>query len=98
MNEIPNMQDCPKDGASCTTNPPEPFVKLWSLTYRVSGEPNYAGMAVVAALDSAEAEQIFKTKCMHNGKQDKIKVGRIDQIPYPIVPALIMENYVKVFD
>lgn len=77
---------------------PEPFVKLWSLTYRVSGEPNYAGMAVVAAIDSGEAEQIFKTKCMHNGRQDKIKVGRIDQIPYPIVPALIMENYVKVFD
>ena len=34
---------------------------------------------------------------MHNGYINKIKVGRIDQIPYPIVPALIMENYVKVF-
>ena len=76
----------------------EPFIKLWCLTYRVTDAQNYEGMAVVAAEDSAAAERLFKANCMHNGKQDKIKVGRIDQIPYPIVPALIMENYIKVFD
>ena len=60
---------------------PEPFVKLWCLTYTISGEPNYSGMAVVSAIDAHQAEIIFKSDCMHNGTPDKIKIGRIDQIP-----------------
>jgi len=83
---------------NCGPNPPEPFVKLWSLTYKMTDEPNYAGMAVVAAVDVRQAIQIFTKDGVHNGKPEAIKIGKIEQIPYPIVPALIMENYIQVFE
>ena len=78
--------------------PQEPFIKLWCLTYKVAGENTYEGMAVVSADDVRTAIEIFKKSSMHNGYADKIVIGRIDQIPYPAVSKLVMENYVKVFE
>lgn len=88
------QQDCEKN-EGC--KPQEPFVKLWCLTYKVLTDPDYEGMAVVSALTPGEAQDIFIRETQHNGNPDKIRVGRIDQIPFPVVPKLIMENYVRVF-
>ena len=90
------MQEECKQSNNCTI--PEPFIKLWCLTYKVKEEFTYEGMAVVSAEDVRSAIEIFKKSSMHNGTPDKIVIGRIDQIPYPAVPKLVMENYVKTFD
>lgn len=76
---------------------PEPFIKLWTLDYTNTDDASYKGIAVVSAYDVREAINIFKTRCMHNGYQKKIKIGKIDQVPYPVVPELIVESYFKVF-
>lgn len=92
------MENCVQNSNDSCKKAPDPFIKLWVLTYTNTDDATYQGMAVVSAEDVHTAIQVFKTSCMHNGYINKIRIGRIDQIPYPIVRTLVMENYVKVFE
>jgi hypothetical protein len=85
--------DAPVEG----TILPEPIVKLWYIDYETRTSPNYKGVAVVGAIDPAEAEKLFKAETQHNGVQDKLHIIGIEEIR-PKERALQFETYIKVFD
>lgn len=89
------MQEvCKEERKDCVI--PEELLKLWCMTYKVKGDPDYEGIAVVSAFDVNQAIRLLKAESMHNGHPDDIQVGRIDQVKLLAVPKLIMENYVNV--
>lgn len=87
------MEEC-KEKTPCAS--PEETLKLWVLDYTTTEEPQYEGMAVVAAYDVSLAERVFLSSSMHNGNP-KLLIKKIEQIPYPWSQSLLMEKYVKVF-
>lgn len=88
---------CPPQGEEkCCKG--EPKLKIWALDYTVMGQPNYKGLAIVSAEYASDAIRQFKADSMHNGNQDKITVGEIQQIPFPLDQRLLFETYIKVFD
>ena len=89
--------ECPQETVECKETP-KAFVKLWVLDYENVSDPSYRGLAVVAAYDVRQAERIFYSDSRHNGNPSKIRIGKIEQIPFPVVPDLIMETYFKIFD
>lgn len=107
MIEILNGQPCgedvcpsPQDGENCIENPPAPHLKVWSLTYRIKGAANYAGMAVVVAEDVRGAIRAFRTESAHNGNQQGIIIKDVVQITFVDIhdKKLVMENYIQVFE
>lgn len=89
--------ECPQETVECK-EAPKAFVKLWVLDYENVSDPSYRGLAVVAAHDVRQAERIFYSDSRHNGNPSKIRIGKIEQIPFPVVPDLIMETYFKIFE
>ena len=79
------------------THLPEPIVKLWVVDYETRTQPNYRGVAVIGAIDPAEAEKLFKAETQHNGVQDKLHIIGIEEIK-PKERALQFETYIKVFE
>lgn len=90
--------ECPQETVECKETPAFVDVKLWVLDYENVSDPSYRGLAVVAAHDVRQAERIFYSDSRHNGNPSKIRIGKIEQIPFPIVPDLIMETYFKIFE
>lgn len=79
------------------TKLPEPIVKLWALEYETRTAPNYKGVAVIGAVDPAEAERLFKAESQHNGVQSKLHIIGLEEIR-PKERALQFETYIKVYD
>lgn len=79
------------------TQLPEPIVKLWAIEYETRTQPNYKGVAIVGAVDPAEAERLFKAESQHNGMQDKLHIIGIEEIK-PKERALQFETFIKVFE
>ena len=89
------IQCPPQEEKNCEE---EPKLKIWALDYTVRGQSNYKGMAIVSAEYPSDAIRQLKADSMHNGKQDKIIVGEIQQIPFPLDQRLLFETYIKVLD
>lgn len=99
MKSQPRVDDeiqCPPQEEKCCEG--EPKLKIWALDYTVMGQSNYKGMAIVSAEYANDAIRQFKADSVHNGNQDKIIVGEVQQIPFPLDQRLLFETYVKVFD
>ena len=79
------------------TQLPKPEIKLWYIEYETRTTPNYKGVAVVGAIDPAEAERLFKAESQHNGVQNKLHIIGLEEIR-PKERALQFETYIKVFE
>lgn len=94
-------QDCKKEEkVICDqqgTELPEPEIKLWTVEYETRTNPNYKGVAIVTAIDSAEAERLFKAETQHNGVQDKLHIIGLEEIK-PKERALQFETFIKIFE
>lgn len=90
--------ECQQETVECKEAPAFVNVKLWVLDYENVSDPSYRGLAVIAAHDVRQAERIFYSDSRHNGNPSKIRIGKIEQIPFPVVPDLIMETYFKIFE
>lgn len=99
MKSQPKVDDeiqCQQEEEKCCVG--EPNYKIWVLDYKVMGQANYEGIAVVSAEDANTAIRQFKADSRHNGTQDKIIVGEVQQIPFPLDQRLLFESYIKVFE